>query len=251
MHPRGRRPSSTSRAEPGPAAPPTATPASTPAAGRLFLLPSPSFPTPCLVLPFRLLAGPPPVGWSRRAGLVGRGPGDAGRGKQRRGGGDVEACCHHRPRSGGRGGPLWGPRPRVDPDCFPGPVQRGRVRVPHAPGEVPATCLAMCVSLAFRLHQLHLQPLSKEKGGGEPRPWGAGSLPRAGGVSACSVRPRGEEAGKGFRGSLGGRSLEGRREDGRCGRRGVNGQLPRLQCPPMRNGADDVPPASRQPWDRA
>lgn len=170
MHPRGRRPSSTSRAEPGPAAPPTATPASTPAAGRLFLLPSPSFPTPCLVLPFRLLAGPPPVGWSRRAGLVGRGPGDAGRGKQRRGGGCGGVLSPSPTQRGPRRASLGPPASR-GPGLFPGARAAWTcARAPRTRGSACNVFGHVCVSGLSPASASSPAPEQRERG------WGATSV---------------------------------------------------------------------------
>lgn len=80
-------------------------------------------------------------------------------------------------------------RPHVDPGSFPGAREVcTHVRVSHAPGKVPGTCLAMCMSLVFCLHQLYPQPLKTEKGGWEPRVRGLQTHRRGpAGFLACSV----------------------------------------------------------------
>lgn len=79
---------------------------------------------------------------------------------------------------GPRRASLGTPAPAGAQAGSPGPVKHAHTRVSRAPGKVPGTCLATCMSLVFHLHQLHPQPLKREKGGWEPHVRGLQTLRR-------------------------------------------------------------------------
>lgn len=189
-------------------------PAFTPAMGRLFLPASPFLQIPCLLGSW---LGLPPVGWLGRAGLVGRGPGDTGRGKQMQKGTWRHVVTVAR-AAGAEEGLSGDARPRRGPGWFPGAREAcTHARVPCTRESAGNVFGHVYVSGFSPSSAPPPTPEKRERRVGTPCPWAADSPPRTGGISTRPVHPRGKgrvggrEDGKGLCGSLGDGSWEGPR----------------------------------------